>query len=111
MLGLAKAEAALVAVPTTPGQLTEFRGKVSKVVEYLDKLSEAAAPDTPWATESKKLADSLRDEKSDTHAEFVRIQRALFDFKPPELPKFDGPAGPFGPTPPFGPSPSFPDGP
>ena len=61
LLALAKAEAALVAVPTSPGQLLEFQGKIPVVVEYLDLLSEAAAPDTPWATDSKKLADSLRE--------------------------------------------------
>ena len=30
LLGLAKSEMALVAVPATPGQLTEFKGKVPK---------------------------------------------------------------------------------
>lgn len=108
LLGLAKAESALVAVPATPGQLTEFKGKVSKVVEYLDKLSEAAAPDTPWAVDSKKLADALRDEKSASYAEFVRIQRALFDFKAPDLPKLDGPLGPLGPITPGGTLPGVP---
>jgi hypothetical protein len=82
LLGLAKAEAALVAVPTAPGQLTEFKGTVPKVIEYLDQLAEAAAPDTSWATDSKKLADALR-AKPD---EFVTVQRALFNLRRPELP-------------------------
>jgi len=82
LLGLAKAEAALVAVPASPGQLLEFKGKISTVVEYLDRLAEAAAPDTPWATDSKKFADSLRNEQSPTSDEFRRIQRSLFDFRP-----------------------------
>jgi hypothetical protein len=82
LLALAKAEAALVAVPTSPGQLIEFKGKISTVVEYLDQLSEAAAPDTPWATDSKKLADQLRNEQSPSADEFRRIQRSLFDFRP-----------------------------
>jgi hypothetical protein len=82
LLALAKAEAALVAVPTSPGQLLEFRGKVPVVVEYLDRLAEAAAPDTPWAKESKKLADLLRNEQSPSADEFRRIQRTLFDFRP-----------------------------
>ena len=97
-LALAKSEAALVAVPTTPGQLTEFKGKVPAVVEYLDKLAETAAPDTPWAKDSKKLADSLRNEQSPSADEFRRVQRALFDLKTPELPKFDDPRSPLGGT-------------
>jgi hypothetical protein len=98
LLGVAKAEAALVAVPTTPGQLTEFKGKIPTVVEYLDRLSETAAPDTSWATGSKKLADALRNEQSPTADEFTRIQRALFDLKTttPSLPQFDEPLSPFG---------------
>jgi len=97
LLGLAKAEAALVAVPTAPGQLTEFKGKVPKVIEYLDRLAEAAAPDTPWASDSKKLADALRNEQSQSADEFKRIQRALFDLKTttPNMPKFDDPRSPF----------------
>ena len=82
LLALAKAEAALVAVPTSPGQLIDFKGKISTVVEYLDQLSEAAAPDTPWATDSKKLADQLRNEQSPSANDFSRIQRSLFDFRP-----------------------------
>jgi hypothetical protein len=82
LLGLAKAEAVLVAVPASPGQLLEFKGKIPVVVDYLDQLAEAAAPDTPWATDSKKLADSLRNEQSPTSDEFRRIQRSLFDFRP-----------------------------
>jgi hypothetical protein len=82
LLGLAKAEAALVAVPASPGQLLEFKGKIPVVVDYLDQLAEAAAPDTPWATDSKKLADLLRNEQSPTSDEFRRIQRSLFDFRP-----------------------------
>jgi hypothetical protein len=95
-LALAKSEAALVAVPTTPGQLTEFKGKIPAVVEYLDKLAETAAPETPWAKDSKKLADSLRNEQSPSADEFRRVQRALFDLKTPELPKFDDPRSPLG---------------
>jgi hypothetical protein len=94
LLGLAKAEAALVAVPTSPGQLTEFKGKIPTVIEYLDRLSETAAPETSWATDSKKLADALRNEQSPTADEFKRIQRALFDFKT-TTPKFDDPRSPF----------------
>ena len=79
LLALAKAEAALVAVPL-PGQLLEFKGKIPVVVEYLDRLSEAAAPDTPWAKDSKKLADQLRSEQSPSADEFKRIQRTPVRF-------------------------------
>ncbi|MCE9565891.1 MAG: hypothetical protein K8U57_28035 [Planctomycetes bacterium] len=96
LLGLAKAEAALVGVPVKPTDLTQYRGKVSKVVEYLDQLTATAAPDTPWATDSKKLADALRNEQAQTSADFVRIQRAL-TITAPLLPELDphGPGGGF----------------
>ncbi len=94
LLGLAKAEAALVGVPVKPNDLSEFRGKVAKVVDYLDQLSAVAAADTPWATDSKKLADALRNEQAQTSADFVRIQRAL-TIQAPLLPEID-PHGPGG---------------
>jgi len=94
LMGLAKSEAALVGIPVKPDNLTEYRGKVSKVVEYLDRLSEAAAPDTPWATDSKKLADALRSEQAQTSADFVRVQRAL-TVTTPLMPELD-PHGPGG---------------
>lgn len=78
LLALAKAEAALVVVPVKPGSLTEFKGQVGKVVEYLDQLAAAAAPDTPWATESKRLADALRNPESAVSKEFLNVQRQLF---------------------------------
>jgi hypothetical protein len=81
LLALAKAEAALVPVPVKDGSLTEFKGSIPKVVEWLDQLATTAAPDTPWATESKKLADSLRDPNSQNAHEFVHIEQVLF--RPP----------------------------
>jgi hypothetical protein len=98
LLGLAKAEAALVAVPTKPDQLTEFKGSVEKVIEYLDQLSAAAAPDTPWATDSKKMADRLRGKDRD---EFVRLMRDVFELPGATLPK--GPTNPLGPITPIAP--------
>jgi len=95
LLGLAKAEAALVAVPTTPNQAIEFKGKIPKVVEYLDQLTVAAA-DTPWGTDAKKMADALRDEQSAASEEFRRIQRALFRLDSLFNPKEDQP-GPISP--------------
>jgi hypothetical protein len=82
LYALAKAEASLVAVPTKEGQLTEFKGTVPRVVELLDQLAEAAAPGTPWASDSKKLADSLRDPNSATAHEFLRVQQALIKTLP-----------------------------
>jgi hypothetical protein len=78
LLGLAKAEATMVAVPAKEGQLTEFKGSLSKVVEYLDQLAKAVPEDTPWAKDAKKLADSLRDPNSPSAHEFVQVQRSLF---------------------------------
>ncbi|MFO0824232.1 MAG: hypothetical protein U0792_14155 [Gemmataceae bacterium] len=98
LLGLAKAEAALIAVPVKPTDLTDYRGKMTKLVEYLDQLAATAAPDTPWATDSKKLADALRNEKAQTASDFVRIQRSLTNTTP-ILPKFDDPHAPGGPLP------------
>ncbi len=81
LLGLAKAEAALVPVPAKEGQLTEFKGSIPKVVELLDQLSAVAAPGTPWATDSKKFADALRDPNSASTHEFFSVEQVLF--KPP----------------------------
>lgn len=97
LLGLAKAEAALVAVPVMPNQLTEYRGSVEKVIDYLDQLSQVAAPDTPWAADSKRLADRLRGKDRD---EFVRLMRSVFELPGATLPKT--PAGPAGPLTPGG---------
>ena len=104
LLGLAKAEAALVAVPTKEGQLTDFKGQISRVVELLDQVAQVAAPDTPWATDSKKLADALRDPNSPTRHAFVRIQQTLINQPSPEnAPPILGPGGfdgfPKGPDP------------
>jgi hypothetical protein len=87
LLGLAKAEAALVAVPTQPGQLTEFKGSIDKTIDYLDQLAEAAAPETPWATDSKKLADRLRGKDRD---EFIGLMRSVFELPGATLPKGPG---------------------
>lgn len=85
-LALAKAEAALVGVPTQPGQLTEFKGDVGKVKEYLQQFL-SAAEGTPWATQGQKLLEALEKEES----EFITVQRALPTLSPafpsiPELP-------------------------
>jgi hypothetical protein len=93
LLGLAKAEAMLIAVPTKEGQLSEFKGTIPKIIERLDELV-AIAPDTPWAAEAKKLAETLRDPaKRDA---FVTIQQTLYKaptsdlFKGGDMPLFPG---------------------
>lgn len=106
LLGLAKAEATLVAVPASEGQLTEFKGSLPKVVEYLDQLVAVVPEDTSWAKESKKMADALRDPNSATAHEFVQVQRSLFtplnETGAGALPKFPnmGGIGGFGESPP-----------
>lgn len=97
LLGLAKAEAALVPVPVKEGELNEFKGSVPMVVEYLDKLAKAAAPDTPWAVNSAKLADALRNPTSSTAHDFVLIEQELFH------PLFGGLGGGVEPSPALGP--------
>ena len=95
-----EAEMALVAVPekqdqpsgTGPIAADKFRGKVPKVIDYLEQLAAAAAPDTPWATDSKKLAEALKKDP----AEFINVQRALFVYQPPTPGKVD-PEGPLSP--------------
>jgi hypothetical protein len=76
-LALAKAEAALVGVPTKPDQLTEFKGEVSKVKEYLQQFI-TSAEGTPWATHAQKLLEALDKEES----EFITIQRSLVTLTP-----------------------------
>lgn len=93
---LVHAEAQLVGVPVSPTQLTEYKGQVPKLIEYLDQLSTAAAPDTSWATDSKKYADLLKKDPS----EFVRIQRALTSTRGPSFPTGGDPHSPFGGPPP-----------
>ncbi|MCS7269987.1 MAG: hypothetical protein NZ703_02785 [Gemmataceae bacterium] len=76
-LALAKAEAALVGVPAKPDQLTEFKGSVGKVKEYLQQFV-AAAEGTSWAKEGEKLLQALQKEED----EFVTIQRSLWTLTP-----------------------------
>ncbi|MBA4064669.1 MAG: hypothetical protein C0501_13335 [Isosphaera sp.] len=112
LLGLAKAEAALIGIkkpapppappaagagPVAPPK-DEYKGSVPRLIEYLDQLSAAAAPDTPWATDSKKLADELR--KNPTR--FEGVQRALTGYQGPVFPTPPA-GGPLAPTGPFGP--------
>ncbi len=123
-LGLAKAEMALVAVPVKtdqpagpdPQAVGEFRGQVPKVVEYLDELAKLAAPDTPMAKDSKKLADALRNEQAPDPKdrlpaeEFKRIQRALYELRGPHMGRPGAAGGPLSPGGPFPPITAIPGG-
>lgn len=112
-LGLAKAEGALVGI-TREGSLTEFRGSIDKMVEWLDKVAEVAAS-TPWGAEAKKTAEAMKN--PETREQFKRVQERLyakdnFALPPGSAPKspLDGfpgltpgvpglPGGPIGPGP------------
>jgi hypothetical protein len=87
LLATAKAEAVLVGIPKE-GQLAERRGNPAKAVELLDKVT-AAAPDTDWGKDAKKLADALRNQN--TSDQVVTLQASLFDISSgPSFPTLPG---------------------
>jgi len=92
LVGLAKSEAALVGM-YKDGSLSEMRGSVDKLIDWLDKIGEAAG-ETPWGEEAKKLSNSLK--SGTTKDEFVNVQRQLYVSMP--LPLGGGPIAP-GKTP------------
>ena len=96
LLGVAKAEAALVGMPKE-GQLEQFRGDPKKAIEWLDKVAETA-PDTEWAKDAKRLADTLRNQN--TQQQVVTLQASVYSIPMPSLPKF--PKDGFHGLPPFG---------
>lgn len=105
-LGCAKAEEALIGIPTKdkpqdatggPVKPEDSRGDPKKVAEWLDKLAEVA-PDTPWGQDAKKLAANLRETPSKVGSEILNVQSALAKTPTPSLPPLP-PVGP-GPTPP-----------
>ncbi|MCI0704937.1 MAG: hypothetical protein L0241_28080 [Planctomycetia bacterium] len=111
LYGSYKAEAALVGVPKE-GQLDQYRGNPDKVIEWAEKLAEAA-PDTDWAKDAKKLADVLRNPT--LRKEFIDVQSRAYSQPAPVLPD---PKTPFpkldpkqpGTGPQYGPVPSAPGG-
>ncbi len=102
-LGLAKAEAALVAVPQKPDQLDQFKGQVPKVIEYLQEFV-AVVDGTPWAEDGQKLLEALQKDES----EFVTVQRRLFSLAPPTLPSMPDLPLPPGNPPSLPPLPALP---
>ena len=78
-VGMAKSEAALIGI-NKDGSLTEFRGSVEKLIEWLDKIGEAA-DGTPWGDDAKKLSSSLKS-GSKVKDELVNVQRSLYTLAP-----------------------------
>ncbi len=99
-VGMAKSEAALIGI-NKEGSLTEFRGSVEKLIEWLDKIGEAA-DGTPWGDDAKKLSSSLKS-GSKVKDELVNVQRSLYTLAP----AFPG-DGPIAPKDPFGGFPKLP---
>jgi hypothetical protein len=100
----AKAEAVLVGIPKE-GQLEQFRGSPAKAIEWLDKLA-AAAPDTDWGKDAKKLADTLRNQNTAQQVQTLQTSVYLVPTLPALGPQFPpgfpgglgGPGGlPIGP--------------
>jgi cell division septation protein DedD len=88
-LGAAKAEEALVGMPTAEGG-TDSRGNVDKAIEYYDKAG-SIFPDTEFSKGYKAWADKLRARKD----QFVADQKAIY--KPREaLPPLPTGKDPFG---------------
>ncbi len=93
LLGCAKAEASLVGMPKE-GQVIdplnpkaiESRGDPAKAVEWLDRVAEAA-PETDWGKDSKKLADTLRNQN--TKEQVITLQASAYSIPAPSLPGMD----------------------
>lgn len=102
LVGLAKSEAAFIGL-NKPGTFDSM-GKVEKLIEWLDKLAEAA-DGTPWAEEAKKMSNSLKS-GGKAKEEFVNVQRSLYTLS--VLPGAGD--GPKTPTNPFDPIPGLPGG-
>ena len=99
-LGCAKAEEALIGISRKDNPL-EFRGSPDRLVEWLNKLAEAA-PDTPWAEDARKLAAAVKDNTNNTRNELINVQSGLAKL----------PASPtLGPLPPLGPGGTLPGAP
>lgn len=120
LVGLAKAEATLVGM-FKEGSLTESLGSVDKLIEWLDKIGEAA-DGTPWGDDAKKMSASLKS-GPDVKAELLEVQKRLYTpdrglpgFEPiapgknplERIPGFPGPSS-ITPTPKPEPGPKPPD--
>jgi hypothetical protein len=90
LLGAAKAESSLVGM-LKDGSLDQFRGDPKKAIEWLDKVSEAA-PETDWGKDSKKLADTLRNQN--TQEQVRLLQSSVYSIPAPSLPDLKMPKDP-----------------
>jgi hypothetical protein len=112
-LGCARAEEALVGI-TKDGKIDEFRGSIDKLIDWLNKLAEAA-PETPWGKDAKEQVAALKDPAK--RDELTRTQVGLYKIEalPPTSPFSPGGAPPIGPIPNIpgggGPGPIPPTGP
>ena len=78
-VGMAKSEAALIGI-NKEGSPTESRGSVEKLIEWLDKIGEAA-DGTPWGDDAKKMSSSLKS-GSKVKDELINVQRSLYTLAP-----------------------------
>jgi hypothetical protein len=78
LMGMAKSEAAFIGI-SKEGSVGEFRGSIPKLIEWLDKVSEAAEG-TPWGEDAKKLSESLKNGSKRDEPEHV--QRSLYALSP-----------------------------
>ena len=85
-MGMAKSEAALIGLAKDGS--VESRGSVGKLIEWLNKVSEAA-DGTPWGDDAKKLAEALKGGKAE---ELTNVQRYVYKLDAP----FSG-GGPLAP--------------
>ncbi len=85
LLGCAKAESALVGM-LKDDTLDQYLGDPKKAIEWLDKVAETA-PDTDWGKDSKKLADTLRNQN--TQQQVRDLQRSVYLIPTPSFPGFD----------------------
>ena len=74
LVGMAKSEAAYLGL-SKPGSL-ELLGSVEKLIDWLDKIAEAAG-DTPWGEDAKKMSNSLKS-GAKTKEEFVEVQKKMY---------------------------------
>lgn len=74
LVGIAKAEATLIGM-NKEGSLDQL-GSVDKLIEWLDKIGEAA-DGTPWGDDAKKMSSSLKSSPT-VKEELVNVQRTLY---------------------------------
>jgi hypothetical protein len=75
-MGMAKSEAAFIGL-TKDGSLNETYGSVDKLIDWLDKVAEAAEG-TPWGDDAKKRSESLK-AGGTMKEEFLNVQRSLYN--------------------------------